>query len=73
MLKLTQKGVSRENAYRIVQRNAMKTWTKKENFKNNLEKDKLLKKFLNIKEIENLFNIKKYTKHVNTILSRTLK
>jgi len=73
MLKLTQKGLSREDANKIVQENAMKTWKTKENFKNNLKKDKLLNKFLSTKEIENIFNLKKHTKYVNTILNRTLR
>ena len=38
MLKLTQKGVKREDAYKVVQKNAMKTWDKNEDFYNNLKK-----------------------------------
>ena len=49
MLKLTQKGVKREDAYKVVQSNAMKTWDKKEDFYTNLSKDKLIKKHLNTK------------------------
>ena len=44
MLKLTQLGISRELAYKTVQKNAMKTWTNKTDFFNNLQKDKLIKK-----------------------------
>ena len=46
MLKLTQKGVEREDAYKVVQKNAMKTWDKNEDFHNNLKKDKLIQKNL---------------------------
>ena len=51
MLKLTQKGVKREDAYRVVQSNAMKTWDKKEDFYTNLSKDKLIKKYLTRKNL----------------------
>ena len=73
MLKLTQKGVSREEAYKAVQRNAMKTWEKNEDFKLNLKKDKLVSSNLTGKEIESLFDIKKHTKFINKILNRSLK
>jgi adenylosuccinate lyase len=57
MLKLTQKGVKREDAYKVVQNNAMKTWDKKEDFYTNLSKDKLIKKHLTTKELDQLFDL----------------
>ena len=73
MLKLTQKGVKREDAYKVVQSNAMKTWDKKEDFYTNLSKDKLIKKYLTTKELEQLFDLNYHTKNVNHIFSRVFK
>ena len=73
MLKLTQKGVKREDAYKAVQSNAMKTWDKKEDFYTNLSKDKLIKKHLTTKELDQLFNLNYHTKNVNYIFSRVFK
>jgi adenylosuccinate lyase len=73
MLKLTQKGVKREDAYKVVQNNAMKTWDKKEDFYTNLSKDKLIKKHLTTKELDQLFDLNYHTKNVNYIFSRVFK
>ena len=73
MLKLTQKGVKREDAYKVVQSNAMKIWDKKEDFYTNLSKDKLIKKYLTRKELDQLFNLQYHTKNVNYIFSRVFK
>ena len=73
MLKLTQKGVKREDAYKVVQSNAMKTWDKKEDFYTNLSKDNLIKKYLTRKELDQLFNLQYHTKNVNYIFSRVFK
>ena len=73
MLKLTQKGVKREDAYKTVQANAMKTWDNNEDFYTNLSKDKLIKKYLSTKELEKLFDINYHTKNINFIFSRIFK
>ena len=73
MLKLTQKGVKREDAYKAVQSNAMKTWDNHEDFYTNLSKDKLIKKHLTTKELEKLFDLNYHTKNVNYIFSRVFK
>ena len=73
MLKLTQRGVKREDAYKVVQSNAMRTWDKKEDFYTNLSKDKLIKKYLTTKELDQLFNLNYHTKNVNYIFSRVFK
>ena len=73
MLKLTQKGVKREDAYKIVQKNAMKTWDKNEDFYNNLKKDKLIKKNLTAKELKQLFDVNYHKRYINHILGRVLK
>ena len=73
MLQLTQKGVKREDAYKAVQSNAMKTWDNNEDFYTNLSKDKLIKKYLSTKELEKLFDLNYHTKNVNHIFSRVFK
>ena len=73
MLKLTQKGVKREDAYKVVQKNAMKTWDKNENFYNNLKKDKLIQKNLTAKELKQLFDVNYHKRYINHILGRVLK
>lgn len=74
LLALTQKGISREDAYKIVQKNAMKIHEDHgENFSSLLKKDKEIVKHLNNNEIDKLFDIKYHTKHADTILSRVFK
>jgi len=51
----------------------MKTWDKKEDFYTNLSKDKLIKKYLTTKELEQLFDLNYHTKNVNHIFSRVFK
>lgn len=70
LLLLTQKGTSREEAYKIVQRNAMQTWEKGGDFKALLLKDKELKKHLSRKEIEDAFDINHHLRHVDSIFGR---
>ena len=73
MLKLTQKGVKREDAYKTVQQNAMKTWDKNEDFYENLKKDKIITKNLNEKELKQLFDVNYHKRYINHILGRVLK
>ncbi|MDC1194626.1 adenylosuccinate lyase [Pseudomonadota bacterium] len=75
LLALTQKGASRENAYEMVQSNAMKVWETPEHqrsnvYKNLLIKDENVRKFLDQGEIEKLFNLEQHFLHVDTIFKR---
>ncbi len=70
LLILTQKGVSREEAYRIVQKRAMEVWEGKDDFKTRLLKDKNLAKYMAQDEIEAVFDINYHLKHVDTIFKR---
>ncbi len=70
LLKLTQKGVSREEAYKIVQRRAMEVWQGMGTFKERLLEDKDLPKYLSREEIEEIFDINYHLKHVDTIFQR---
>ena len=56
MLAMTQKGVTRERAYKLVQRNAMQVWKTNEDFEVVLNKDKEIKKYLTNKEIKSLLD-----------------
>ncbi len=70
LLALTQKGISREDAYKLVQRNAMRVWKEKADFLSLLKKDKDIRKSLSDKELASLFDMKYHTKHVDTIFRR---
>lgn len=70
LLTLTQKGVSREDAYELVQRNAMKVWEQGADFLAELKKDKDVTKSLSAKELEALFDLGYHTRHVETIFAR---
>ena len=70
LLALTQAGVSREDAYRLVQRNAMKVWEEGKDFKTELLGDKDVLAALSAEEIEEKFDLGYHTKHVDTIFRR---
>ncbi len=70
LLALTQNGVDRESAYRLVQRNAMPVWRGEGNFLDLLKADEEVKAALSDAEIEALFNLDYHTKHVDTIFNR---
>jgi len=70
LLALTQKGVSREDAYRLVQRNAMKVWEEGKDFRTELLNDRDVRAVLDEDEINEKFDIGYHTKHVDTIFAR---
>jgi adenylosuccinate lyase len=70
LLALTQKGVSREDAYRLVQRNAMKVWEHGADFMAELKADPEVRASLSEAEIEANFDLGYHTKHVDTIFAR---
>ncbi len=70
LLALTQKGVSREDSYKLVQRNAMQVWERGADFKSLLKADSDITSKLPEKEIESLFDMNYHTKHVGTIFKR---
>jgi adenylosuccinate lyase len=73
LLALTQAGVSREDAYRLVQRNAMKVWEEGKDFKTELLADAEVRAALSEAEIEEKFDLGYHTKHVDTIFARVFK
>lgn len=70
LLALTQKGVSREDAYRIVQRNAMQVWEHGKDFLEQLLADPDVRNVLSEEEIREKFDLGYHTKHVDTIFQR---
>jgi adenylosuccinate lyase len=70
LIALTQKGVAREDAYRIVQRNAMRVWGGEKDFLALLKADADVRKALSDKELEENFDLDHHLKHVDTIFNR---
>jgi adenylosuccinate lyase len=70
LLALTEKGVARDDAYAIVQRNAMKGWRGEVEFLSLLKADKDVAKVLSAHELEALFDLGYHLKHVDTIFER---
>ena len=70
LLALTQAGVSREDSYKLVQRNAMKVWEDGKDFKTELLADAEVLVALSAEEIEEKFDLGYHTKHVDTIFKR---
>ena len=70
LLALTQKGASREDAYKLVQRNAMPVWHGEGDFLQLLKKDAEVKTYLTDAEIEEQFDLGYHLKHVDTIFKR---
>jgi len=70
LLELARKGASRENAYSLVQRNAMKVWEEGKDFKEELLADSEVRSYLSSEEINNAFDLAYHFKHVDTIFTR---
>ncbi len=70
LLALTQKGMSREQSYSAVQRNAMPVWRGEGNFLDLLIADKQVAAHLSAGELKSLFDLGYHTKHVDTIFRR---
>jgi adenylosuccinate lyase len=70
LLALTQKGMSREEAYDVVQRNAMPVWKGKGDFATLLKADPEVRNRLTPDEIDGLFDLRYHTRHVDEIFRR---
>ena len=73
LLALTTAGASREEAYNLVQRNAMKVWAEGKDFKDLLLSDQDVTRYLDKKEIENSFDLNYHLKNVDYIFNRVFK
>ena len=70
MLTLVEKGITREYAYRLVQRNALDAFDNDGNFRENLLEDSDVLKYLTEDEINKCFDYKEYLNHVDDIFKR---
>ncbi|MDO9417131.1 adenylosuccinate lyase [Pararhizobium sp.] len=70
LLALTQAGVSREDSYRLVQRNAMKVWEQGKDFLEELLADAEVRAALSEEDLREKFDLAYHTKHVDTIFNR---
>ncbi len=70
LLALTQAGASREDAYALVQRNAMKTWEQGKDFLTELKADKDVVARIKAADLDQMFDLGYHTKHVETIFAR---
>ncbi len=70
LLKLIEKGLTREEAYRIVQRNALKVWETGTDFPTRLKQDEEVTRYLSEKEIDLICNLENRLKNVNYIFKR---
>jgi len=70
MLKMVDKGITREEAYNLAQRNAMKVWEEEADFKEELLGDKEVMNLLSKEEVEEAFNLDYYLKNVDNLFKR---
>jgi adenylosuccinate lyase len=73
LLVLTQKGVTREQAYEWVQRNAMKAWDENDDFKKLVKGDSDINAALNGSEVDKVFSLDTYLRNVDTIFARVFR
>ncbi len=73
LLELTSLGFTREDAYRIVQKNAMQSWNNKSSFYGNIANDKKIAKKIPVNKLKKLFDFSYHTKKINIVFKRSLK
>ena len=73
LLELTSVGFTREQAYSIVQKNAMRTWDNNSSFFANIANDKTINKKIPVNKLKKLFDFSYHTKKINIIFKRNLK
>jgi len=70
LLALVDKGITRERAYELVQRNAMECWQTRQAFKELLANDADVAKLLSKEELDNIFEYSYYLRHIDEIYTR---
>ena len=73
MLELTNVGFTREDAYKIVQKNALNAWKENASFYNKILLDKKINNKISVNKLKKLFDFSYHTKRINIIFSRCLK
>jgi adenylosuccinate lyase len=73
MLALVERGLTREDAYALVQKTAMQSWRRKKDFGTLLKQNKAITKHLSKTEINEIFDLRHYLKNVNFVFNRVFK
>ncbi len=73
LIELTKNGLSRELAYKVVQKHAMESWKNNSSFYQNVANDNIINKKIPVNKLKKLFNFSYHTKRINIIFSRNLK
>ena len=73
LLALVRQGITREEAYKLVQKNAMQSWEKGKDFLMLLKKDKEISKLLSVTEIDKTFKLTTQYKNIDRIFKRVFK
>ncbi len=73
LIELTNVGFTREEAYKIVQKNAMKSWNDNSSFYEKIASDKKITNKIPVNKLKKLFNFSYHTKKINIIFKRSLK
>ena len=73
LLALVRKGITREEAYKLVQKNAMQSWEKGKDFLMLLKKDKEIAKLLSVTEIDKTFKLTTQYKNIDRVFKRVFK
>jgi adenylosuccinate lyase len=70
LLTLVEKGLAREDAYQVVQRNAMRSWDGNQDFRDLLRSDPEVRALLSSEELEQIFDYGYYTRHIDDTFHR---
>ncbi len=70
LIELMKKGIARDAAYEIIQRNAMQVWQDGTDFKDVLSRDRKVRRYLSANEIDSCFNIKYFLRHTERIFRK---
>ena len=70
LLALIDKGLSRESAYSVVQKNAMKSWQQRQDFRDLLKNDSVVKRYLSKRDLTEIFNLKNFLRNLDFIFDR---
>ena len=73
LLELTSVGFTREQSYKIVQKNAMQAWNENASFYNKIVSDKKITNKIPVNKLKKLFDFSYHTKKINIIFNRSLK
>ena len=70
LLELIDRGMLRDDAYRVIQACALKAWEEEGSFKDNILADKKVKQYLSADELEGMFDVRYHLKHIDAIIDR---